>query len=134
MVAYSFKKRFVAPILSGRKSQTIRAEGKRLHARPGLLVQLYTGMRTRQCQLILESRCSMVQPILIDWHLGTIMLGSDMVEDLEDFAQRDGFADLAEMRAFWQAEHPGILTFPGFVIRWTPPAMVPAEMGARIAA
>lgn len=132
MVAYSFKKRFVAPILSGRKAQTIRAEGKRRHARPDMPLQLYTAMRTKQCRLILETRCTMVQPIVIDWIEGSIMLGQEMVEDLDDFAQRDGFTDLGEMAAFWREEHPGITTFAGFVIRWrTPPALV--EMGTRLA-
>lgn len=45
MVAYSFQKRFVEPIRSGRKRQTIRADRKR-HARPGEVLQLYSGMRT----------------------------------------------------------------------------------------
>ena len=49
MVAYSFKKQFGPPILAGTKAQTIRADRKR-HVRSGELVQLYTGMRTRQCR------------------------------------------------------------------------------------
>lgn len=71
MVAYSFKKQFIRPILIGLgaplspdefavgmdefgnvsrpvgKRQTIRALGKRRHARPGELVSLYFGMRTK---------------------------------------------------------------------------------------
>ncbi|MEJ0016825.1 MAG: ASCH domain-containing protein [Acetobacteraceae bacterium] len=46
MVAYSFKRDFAAPILAGIKRQTIRADRRR-HARPGEVLQLYTGMRTK---------------------------------------------------------------------------------------
>lgn len=105
MVAYSFKKRFVAPIRAGLglimkddkgnwlqcesviddgatvshpfdpykdlapearpKRQTIRAIGKRRHARPGETLQLYTAMRTKQCEKIGEARCIAVLPIRI---------------------------------------------------------------------
>ena len=52
MVAYSLKPRFIPPILSGAKRQTIRAISRRRHAIPGETLQLYTGMRTKQCRLI----------------------------------------------------------------------------------
>jgi hypothetical protein len=80
MVAYSFKKQFIAPILSGvfgvaaglplppgenyfPKRQTIRAIGKRRHARPGEMIQLYTAMRTKQCRKLGEARCVSVQTV-----------------------------------------------------------------------
>ena len=65
MVAYSFKKRFGPPILAGAKAQTIRADRKR-HARPGEFVQLFTGMRTRQCRRLGETPCLSVEPIRIE--------------------------------------------------------------------
>jgi hypothetical protein len=65
-VAYSFQRRFVAPILAGTKRQTIRAERKR-HARPGEVVSLYHGMRTRQCFLIAQAPCVDVQPIRLQF-------------------------------------------------------------------
>ena len=57
MVAYSFRPRFIEPILGGRKRQTIRAIGRRRHARPGDPLQLYAGMRTRNCRLIGRAIC-----------------------------------------------------------------------------
>jgi len=57
MVAYSFKAQFREPILAGTKRQTIRADRKR-HARLGEALQLYTGMRTRQCKLIGRATCN----------------------------------------------------------------------------
>ena len=51
MVAYSFKARFVPLIREGLKTQTIRAQRSR-HARPGELIQLFSGMRTHLCEKI----------------------------------------------------------------------------------
>lgn len=74
MVAYSFKAQFVEPIRAGLglptepqirpKRQTIRADRKR-HARPGEELQLYRGMRTRQCFLIGRAACTEVTKIRI---------------------------------------------------------------------
>jgi hypothetical protein len=57
MVAYSFKPRFEMPIVTLRKTGTIRAHGRRRHARPGERLQLYTGMRTRSCRLLATAEC-----------------------------------------------------------------------------
>lgn len=71
MVAYSFKQRFApqiiaglqtGPLVVGMKRQTIRADRKR-HARPGEELQLYTGMRTRSCQLLGRTTCTAVAPV-----------------------------------------------------------------------
>ena len=120
MVAYSFQKRFAYPILAGTKCQTIRDARKR-HARPGEALQLYTGMRTRQCSLIGTARCMDVQPIVLDLAGGTYRILDMIFWDrpiLDEFAQRDGFEDWTELRAFWESTYPGITDFGGFVIRW----------------
>lgn len=123
MVAYSFKGRFVEPIKASTKRQTIRAVGKRRHAQPGDLLQLYTGMRTRNCALIAERRCADVGDVEISVEFGGIT-GIQMNglvldrEEMELFARNDGFADLADMSAFWLAEH-GVGEFRGYVISWS---------------
>ena len=134
MVAYSFKRRFVAPIKVGLgihvahepgdahvytpKRQTIRAIGKRRHARAGETLQLYTAMRTKQCQKIGEATCVYVMPISIDV-LKTKLKFSDFVTDADAFARADGFDCAADMHAFWLKEHgPG--KFEGVLIRWEP--------------
>lgn len=123
MVAYSFRPRFVAPILAGTKTQTIRAPRKR-HARPGETLQLYTGMRTKRCELIREAKCVSAQNILL-WlfedgeHDGFAVAGHPPAcPDLDVFARADGFADWADLKAFWRAEHPGVYEFHGVLIRW----------------
>lgn len=123
------------------KRQTIRAEGKRRHARLGETLQLYTAMRTKQCKLIGKARCTAVVPITInfeyryqpDWPAGRIEFGDERAqwsenppmhvcqgqENLDNFARLDGFEGWAEMRDFWDEEH-GLGEFKGVLIRWEP--------------
>jgi hypothetical protein len=120
MVAYSFKQQFVAPILSGAKQQTIRA-GRKRHARPGDMMHLYAGMRTRQCHLIGTSVCQYIIPITINLDAHRIALGDavfDETRDLDAFARKDGFADWPQMAAFWVKNHPHTGIFSGVLLRW----------------
>lgn len=168
MVAYGFKKRFVAPIRAGLgliglhfhkgqeipcefviddgetiarpfdpmldldapvrpKRQTIRALGKRRHARPGETLQLYTAMRTKQCKKIGEAKCTAVRDIVITFGKlsGVSVGGSDEPQahfqggGLDIFAQRDGFESWNEMVQFWDKEH-GLSVFIGKLIEWEP--------------
>ncbi|MCJ2069619.1 hypothetical protein MKK75_12605 [Methylobacterium sp. J-030] len=130
MVAYSFKKRFGPPILAGTKAQTIRAEraGKSRHARPDEFVQLYTGLRTRQCTKLGEARCLAAWPIKMDLIVGIVFANDGWIRpapDLDEFARQDGFQDWWELVAFWVVEHPGVELFEGVLIRWQP--LVPAS-------
>lgn len=146
MVAYSFKKRFIGPILTGLgitlhsfadlpppgrsypKRQTIRAMGKRRHARPGGVIQLYTAMRTKQCRKLGEARCVSVEGVLLKWsgwpYFSTFDLkdgrrvgSTRRIKDMEEFARLDGFPDFAAMKKFWADEHGGA-TFEGVLIKW----------------
>ncbi len=123
MVAYSFKARFVQPILDGTKTQTIRAARKR-HARPGEALQLYTAMRTKQCKLIRRAKCIDVADVrlLLGTAAGVVIgYGARATHpNPDDFARLDGFKDWADMVAFWNAEHPGADCFEGVLIRWAP--------------
>jgi hypothetical protein len=149
MVAYSFKERFIAPITKGLgrefiegwgspipvradiqpKRQTIRAIGKRRHARAGEILQLYYGMRTKQCRSIGVARCVAAYPISMKLGKRSIAvliddgtpIGFAVVGDVvDDFAQADGFANADQMLEFWRKEHPGITDFKGVLIKWDP--------------
>ncbi|MCJ2104738.1 hypothetical protein MKK70_04965 [Methylobacterium sp. E-041] len=131
MVAYSFKARFAAPILAGTKAQTIRAEraGRSRHARPGERLQLYTGLRTRQCRHLGEAACLAVWPIELHLVVGLVFANDGWIrtdEDLDAFARQDGFRDWSDMLAFWKAEHPDAVVFTGILIRWQPLVAVDA--------
>lgn len=155
MVAYSYKRRFIVPIMVGLglplrpedismaiadgapldrpKRQTIRANGKRRHARPGETLQLYYAQRSPQhCRKIADSRCSEVLPVKIRFakhrrpndsvllpNHGYVNRGYEEGE-LDHFAVSDGFLSWEEMRDFWRAEHPGVTDFDGVLVRWEP--------------
>lgn len=135
MVAYSFQRQFVEPIrlglapgpaVPGAKRHTIRSIGKRRHARPGDLLQLYVGQRTRSCELIGVTRCAGAPAITLmlrDRRPRVIIEMDDEVHGmaaLDAFARSDGFDDWADLRAFWAEHHPGINEFNGVMIRWEP--------------
>lgn len=121
MVAYSFKPQFVEPIRVGLglpsnldpppkpKRHTIRANGKRRHARPGEALQLYRGMRTKQCYKIGDARCSETKLIILWFEEGSIaaQINGEMLgpRKMKAFAQADGFKDSLEMAAFWSHEN-----------------------------
>lgn len=123
MVAYSFQKRFEAPIRWNAKRHTIRVEraGRSRHARPGERVQLYVGMRTKHCRLIATPICDRVWPIRIDLTAEIVCANDGWIRsaaDLDAFAVSDGFADWSDMVAFWGHQHPGVLVFSGVMIGW----------------
>jgi hypothetical protein len=122
MVAYNFQSRFAQPIKRGEKSHTIRKNGNRRHARPGEMVQLYTGMRSSACKKILDPDpvCVFCKVIRIDVGQDTIhgitVDGLD-VGNYEAFAQSDGFKGLDDMHEFWLDFH-GVGLFVGSMIGW----------------
>jgi hypothetical protein len=98
MAAYNFQKRFVDSIRAGVKTQTIRPVGKRRHARPGELVQLYTGQRTSSCQKIIDGICLSVVPVTLDFRNGAyIEINKQWQPISSHFAIRDGFESVDEM-------------------------------------
>ncbi|MEO0853724.1 MAG: ASCH domain-containing protein, partial [Cyanobacteria bacterium J06648_11] len=67
MVAYNFRSEFADAVADGHKPHTIRAPRQTRHARPGEPIQLYTGMRSKQCRKLLtpDPICVAVLPINI---------------------------------------------------------------------
>jgi hypothetical protein len=123
MVAYSFQRRFAEPILEGRKGGTIRPDRRR-HARPGEELQLYVGMRTKQCRLIARKTCVAVSPILLDLAFRSVVWPGcrgliHCAADLDAFARFDGFQNFDEMTEFWRQTH-AVELFTGWHIRWLP--------------
>lgn len=125
MVAYSFQKRFEAPIRANAKRHTIRVEraGRSRHARPGERLQLYVGMRTKYCRLVATPICDRAWPIRIDLAAEIVFANDGWIRsaaDLDAFAVSDGFEDWTDMVAFWEKHHPGVLAFSGVMIGWAP--------------
>lgn len=164
MVAYSFNKRFVPPVLAGlepgpwvpgMKRHTLRLPRSAGHARPGQRVDLYTAMRTKQCQLLGRAPAALQVPVAVGftgerfgiWRRdGDALIAREHVDDLfgvahslalsqpgsvldqqaaESFARADGFADLAEMAAFFSTDRlEGAPHLDMVLIGWAPPSRV----------
>lgn len=135
MSAYNFKARYVEHIRSGRKRHTIRAEGKRRHARPGERVQLYTGMRTKACRKIMpDPLCTKVEsiemarvPLILPngeeagFTLVSVCIDGQRLEPDEcvSLAYADGFDNFTQMVDFFESRLP----FKGKLIHWRPRAL-----------
>jgi hypothetical protein len=112
--------------MSGSKRQTVRAAGRKRHARPGEAVQIYAGLRTRSARkLIPDPICRAVDHIIIvvdpaseNGIAGMEINGVPLTRaQMAAFAWDDGFIGLASFGRFWRVTHgPG--KFEGVVIRW----------------
>ena len=120
MPAYDFKKQFAALVSSGQKRQTIRATGKRRHARPSEALQLYTGMRTKACRKLVtpDPVCREVLPITMCECNCIVLINIDgkLIDDAEALAVADGFRSLGEFLQFFRKTHG--LPFQGVLIKW----------------
>ena len=132
MVAYSFNLRFEVAVREGWKTQTIRAHRKR-HAHPGEMLQLFVGMRTKQCRKICpDVRCTDLLQIVISFNgnglIERIITDGVMVRSLDAFAQRDGFVDREDMSEFWRKSHGPAGLWSGVILEWAAPR---SEQGPR---
>lgn len=130
MTAYNFKAQFATDVKSGKKLQTIRKVGKRKPPKAGSELQLYTGMRTKNCRLLARAVCTSVRPVQIDTRLMLVLLyAGDQCPPLKidgqwlvDLAKADGFASVEEFFLFFESQcHPhdqGVLF--GHLISWRP--------------
>lgn len=127
MVAYSFQRQFIEPITARRKGQTIRAVGKRRHARVGQMLQLYFGMRTQHCRKIIDDQaCLRFDRVRMNFGLRTVVIGPDggplldRRADLDRFAVLDGFENWEALDDFWRTWHPDHRFFDGVMPGWLP--------------
>jgi hypothetical protein len=115
MPAINFKQRFASAVSNGEKCQTIRKPRKRQIV-PGDTLYLYTGMRTKKVQKLLEAECLAVLPISI-WKSSVRLDGVYLqANEIENVAELDGFATTKEFYEFFRANHG--LPFEGKVIKW----------------
>lgn len=119
----NFQKQFARKVWSGEKQQTIRSAGHRKHVPDvGQLANCYTGLRTRNTQLLGRWVIDRVQVIRFDLNaqgVKRLTLASEPVSwgTFETLAKSDGFADAGAMSR-WFAAHHGPGEFYGWVIGW----------------
>lgn len=119
MVAINFTV-FIDKIESGAKRQTIRQTAR---CKSGDKLQLYTGMRHKNCRKLGDAVCEAVWPITITAEGFDVGTGPSRGEiGNAAFAKIDGFDSWADLTAFFQKYYG--LPFEGVLIRWkdfTPP-------------
>lgn len=120
MRAYNFQKRFAPQILDGSKPHTIRARRKDGYLPiPGEVIRLYTGMRTKQCQLLREVEVVAVRPIIITFGTSVVIDATPLTFfDACALAVRDGFKHLSEFQDFFKEQYGDV--FNGYLIEWKP--------------
>lgn len=106
-----FKARFATPILTGTKVFTLRKKRK-LRPRPGEVMYMYTGLRTRYAQMI-TSREHLISIQTVRMTIRTGLPGGAhqlritvdgrelSAPEIAGFAILDGFADLDDFVAHW---------------------------------
>lgn len=118
-----FKPRFAPLVRSGKKRQTIRPNRKN-PIKPGdtLSLREWCGLpyRTPQrllcvatCRSVHSLGISLVDPMTNTWD---VMIDGKPISGVDQFARDDGFADGADMLAWFQETHG--LPFEGTLIKW----------------
>ncbi len=140
MVAYSFRDRFVGPILAGTKRQTIRSprRGRARHAIVNGPVTLLNGPRFSP-RVLGRSVCNVRTKVVLRFGILaesqirvslsdlSYVKSSDATEfftvtypDPDAFAVADGFESWDDLAAFWAETHGDEASFEGELIRWLP--------------
>lgn len=129
MVAYSFKGRFVPKIEGRTKTQTMRAVGKKRHAKKGELITMTTGDRFHPVKFG-AARAIIVAPVTLDFegrhafwimqrdaHVGDVQIDIEGA-GLDVFAKSDGFDDWADLESFFRQTYAGAPAWSGIRIFW----------------
>lgn len=132
MAAYNFQKQFIEPIRAGVKCSTIRARRKNGYLpRPGDVLSLYSGMRTKACTLIRKVAVEAVVPVSIQvlpadrgWlEISLVVCGEPVTGgDKHRFAVGEGFKDPEAMAEFFLRMYGENMN--GWLIRWNPAVAV----------
>jgi uncharacterized protein YqfB (UPF0267 family) len=119
MPALNFKKKFAPLVASGQKRQTIRKERKK-RIKPGDILYLYTGMRTRSVYRIMTTTCLKIDYVQLDRtlrHESAFVNNRTLVADeRHDLAVADGFNTFSDLLDFFDFQYG--LPFDGVIIHW----------------
>jgi len=124
MPAYNFKKQFAKLVKTKRKRQTVRALRKdKWLPRTGMTAYCYTGMRTKDCELLGEFKIKEVCKIIIRQkhveitdHTNARQIDLIDYSSRNEFAKKDGFDNWDQFYCFFYMEHG--IPFEGALIKW----------------
>lgn len=114
MVALNFHKQFANDVEAGRKVNSIR---KTKRCKPGDILQLYTGQRTKYCRKLCEGICVDVVPVDITPEV--LYVGQKKIinqNGKDKFAEKVGFGSYDEACDFYEDYHG--LPFSGYLHTW----------------
>lgn len=117
MIVLTFLPQFVAPILDGTKTQTIRPPRKRTPITAGMTLSLrkWTGKPYQSTQFKFATvKVTSVHEVMIAETL--IIVDREIVVFEDAFAIKDGFSSAVDMRKFLRANYR--LPFAGVLIKW----------------
>ena len=118
MPILNFQRQFKEAVMSGVKTQTIRAKRK-FPIEKGDPLFLYVGLRTKKTEKIGEVVCLSSEEIEIKRHEVVWCGGFFWINDAKDlnkFAQDDGFRNWNDMIEWFKKTHG--LPFKGNLIKW----------------
>jgi len=123
MPILNFQKQFAEAVRDGTKRQTIRSPRK-YPIKKGDKLYLYTGLRTKNAEKIMEVECKSVKRVDLCGCGHRVVLQYNITEEevvikgrgLHAFAQKDGFSDWGEMWMWFTNTHG--LPFRGTLIEW----------------
>ncbi len=118
MTTINFSGRFADLVASKVKRQSIRAD-KQGRYRVGTRLQLYTGLRTKAARKLTADDPTIVRNLYVAIRPEYLTLGGpgEAKIDRDEFAVMDGFADYADMLAWFQDTYKQ-REFIGRCIRW----------------
>jgi hypothetical protein len=119
MVAYNFQPGFAEAIVHGIKQSTMRPQGKRAHARPGQMVQLFIGARTKSTVRLLEAPVVQTATVDVD-QAGVVMNGVRWTDAarLHSFARGEGFDTICNLQAWFDRRY-GLPVTGLTLIQWS---------------
>jgi hypothetical protein len=119
----NFQRQFAEDVAAGRKRQTIRATRKDGRVpRPGERFKGYTGLRTRDARLLVDSTVVDCFPITMDLSEPPSIVSNGIRlhhGEANSFARLDGFENAEAMFAWFRKTHGD--DFEGFCVCWRSP-------------
>lgn len=124
MPAYNFQAQFVPMILAGTKRHTIRRRRKQ-PTRVGDILWLFTGLRTKECRLLVGANCTRIEPITIWPFEQRIIANIDF--SVNQLAFGDGFGNLAEFFNFFKKTYRKEVLEDFEIIFWDTTQMISSK-------
>lgn len=122
---FLFRPRFIGPIQTGTKRQTIRGPRKRrVMAGDRFSLRHWEDKAYRSPQIKIASATALL-PLVVELTPSRVRVAGrnwmHQVQELDGFAVSDGFRDWDDMREFWRETHGGSrFRFLGTLYPWLP--------------